>query len=101
MMAGGMGGQHGIGRIDYEGQDAQGARIERATIRRVVRYFTPYTQLILAILASVLVGAVLSVLPPLVMKTIIDEVLPAGDLGRLLLLAAAILVVGVLYGLVQ
>src|SRR5215211_4460469 len=100
MMAGGMGGQHGIGRIDYEGQDAQGARIERATIRRVVRYFTPYTQLILAILASVLVGAVLSVLPPLLMKVIIDEALPAGDLGRLQFIVAAMLVVAVVYGLI-
>ncbi|HZT06018.1 MAG TPA: ABC transporter ATP-binding protein [Chloroflexota bacterium] len=100
-MAGGMGGQHGIGRIDYEGQDARGARIERASIRRVLRYFVPYWHLILAIFASVIVGAGLGVLPPLLMKAIIDDALPARDIPRLELLVGAMLAAAVLSGLVQ
>src|ERR1051326_8357477 len=96
-----LGGGQGLGRIDYEGQDARTARLERAGVRRVVSYFVPYWPLALGIFASMVVGAGLGVLPPLLMKMAIDDAMPRGDLARLTLLAGGMIGVGILTGLVQ
>ncbi|HXF83534.1 MAG TPA: ABC transporter ATP-binding protein, partial [bacterium] len=94
-------GQHGIGRIDYEGRDARAPRLQHASVRRVAACFLPYWRLILAIMGVVIASAALGVLPPLIMKAIIDDAIPAGDLGRLTALVGAMVGAAVLAGLAQ
>ena len=88
-MLGNMGAGQGLGRIDYEGLGARDARVEAAGVRRVASYFRPYGHLVLAIMGSVLVAARLGVVPPYLMKVIVDEAIPSGDLGRLNWLVAS------------
>jgi len=94
-------GQHGIGRIDYEGRDAQSPRLRHASVRRVARCFAPYWRLILAILAVVVASAALNVAPPLLIKAIIDDAIPSHDLARLTALVAAMVGAALLAGLAQ
>jgi ATP-binding cassette subfamily B protein len=101
MMLGTGGGGQGLGRIDYEGQDARAASRERASVRRVISYFVPYWPLALGIFASMLVGAGLGILPPLLMKAAIDDAMPRGDLASLTWLAGGMIGAGILAGLVQ
>jgi ATP-binding cassette subfamily B protein len=82
--AGGIG---GMGRINYDARARPTAPI-RAIVPRVVRYFKPYTRSWLLILLCIGASAVLSLLPPLLVREIIDVALPNKD-GQLLVLAVA------------
>lgn len=53
-------------------------------LRRVGALFHPYWRLLAVILLLLLVGAVIQLGPPLIMREIIDKALPSGDRRRLL-----------------
>ena len=62
--------------------------IDRATLRRIVGYLVPHRREIALATFAIAVAAVLGLLPPLAIKWIVDDVIVAGDRGRLLLLCA-------------
>lgn len=97
----GQGGRGGLGQIDYEGTTVPAKPVDRATLKRVFGFFRPYRGAVAGILASVVLSAVLGVIPPLIIKAIIDDVLPAGDLGLLAALGLTMIGIGIAAGLVQ
>ena len=57
----------------------EGATLARDTLRRVWGFAGPYRATIAGFLASIFAAAILALVPPLVVREIIDEAIPASD----------------------
>ncbi len=73
----------------------------RALLRRVLGYARPYMREIILLLAAILATTLLGLLAPLIMRDLIDHTLPAGDTGRLNLLALALVAIPLLTGAIR
>lgn len=95
--------QHGGGWFSFIGADPTAARtrIDRKLLRRVLGYAQPYRGMVALVLAAIIGISLLELLPPLILRRLIDVVLPAKDLHGLNLLALALLAIPVVSGLID
>jgi ATP-binding cassette, subfamily B, bacterial len=70
-----------------------GAQLDRAIVRRVWQFARAYRWMLFGFLATIVVEALIALVPPLLIRTIIDEALPNGDRGQVSLLAGIMIVV--------
>jgi ATP-binding cassette subfamily B protein len=70
-------------------------------IKRVMGYARPYHRQIAGMLVLITLAAGLTLVTPLILRDMIDKTIPAGDVRRLALLAAGLLVIPVLGGLIN
>ena len=84
--------------LQYDEEQDQ-PEINRALIRRVWGYARPYWRGVLAMLITILGISLLSLIPPLLMRNLIDVALPARDFGRLNMLALGMVAVPLINGL--
>src|SRR5918911_194175 len=89
----------GLGRIDYVGP-SQPPVAAREHLPRILRYFRPYWTTWALILVCIAVSAGLGLLPPLLVKTVIDRAIPERDGTLLNLLALGMVLVPLAAGLV-
>ena len=54
----------------------QGATLSRATVRRVWGFARPYRRTIALFLVAILIAALLALVPPLVVRAILDTAIP-------------------------
>ena len=73
--------------------DEQRPAVTWSLLRRVLQYSRPYRRHIIIMFVLILINAGLTLITPLVMRDLIDHVIPTGDIPRLVLLAAALLVI--------
>jgi ATP-binding cassette subfamily B protein len=73
--------------------------VSPALLRRVGAYARPYWRGVAVMLATILAISLLSLIPPLLMRDLIDNALPARNLARLNLLALGMVLVPFLNGL--
>ncbi|HZO91616.1 MAG TPA: ABC transporter ATP-binding protein [Chthonomonadaceae bacterium] len=97
---GGLSRTFGLKNQNYGTEKGQPIRIERAQLRRVAQYFVPYWRQWLVIFACIAATAALGVLPPLVVRGILDQAIPHRSLRLLLLLVGAIIGLNILIGLI-
>ncbi|MEF3302591.1 ABC transporter ATP-binding protein, partial [Paenibacillus sp. GYB003] len=71
------------------------------SLRRIFALFRPHRRLAAAIVALALAGSLLSLVPPLLFKSMIDAAIPAKDAKLLLMLGAGAAAVTVLSGLLD
>ncbi|HZO26870.1 MAG TPA: ABC transporter ATP-binding protein [Chloroflexota bacterium] len=92
----------GPGWWSYIHQDEQAAQqsIDRSVLRRVAAYARPYLGRIVLMLLTILAITGMTLVPPLLMRALIDEALPNRDLTQLNLLAAGMVLVPLANGLV-
>ena len=57
----------------------RGASINRASLRRIWRFLSPYKLLLGLYLAAIVASAVIGALPPLLVKSLIDSAIPAAQ----------------------
>ncbi|MBI2169882.1 MAG: ABC transporter ATP-binding protein [Actinobacteria bacterium] len=76
--------------------EVEGARINRALVRRVLGFARPYRVIIGVFLGVIVVEALLDVIPPLLLRGIIDHAIPDKDQGLVTALATATIGVFVL-----
>jgi ATP-binding cassette, subfamily B, bacterial len=76
---------HGFGR---DAQALKGKRLERDLLRRVLGLARPYRGQLVGFVVAVVVAAVASAIPPLILRAVIDTAIPEGDRGLVALLAA-------------
>jgi ATP-binding cassette subfamily B protein len=76
-------------------------KITRQLLRRVMKYALPYRRLIVAVLLLILAAMGLSLLTPMIMRDLIDKTIPAKDVGRLTLLALALLLIPAMNSIIQ
>ena len=74
------------------------ASIDRPLLARVFRYARPYLGAIVAVLVAITLRSLITLLPPLVIRQLIDVTLPESNAMQLNLLALALFAVPLLDG---
>jgi ATP-binding cassette subfamily B protein len=74
--------------------------VSRALLRRVGKYAQPYWAGVAVMLTTIVAISLLSLLPPLLLRDLIDTALPQRDVGRLNLLALGMIAVPLANGLI-
>ncbi len=102
----GGGGWHDHGHLwNRDPEMVAGAKLDRLVLRRVWAFARPYRFMLAGYVATILVSAVITILPPLVFRAIIDHhAIPRRDLAglnRLALLALGLAVVDLVLNLFQ
>jgi ATP-binding cassette subfamily B protein len=94
-----------MGRFGHRDAEAmKGKRVERALVRRVLRLARPYRRQLVAFVISVVLAAVVSALPPLILRALLDTAIPEKNRGLVtgLALGAVFLAVfNMVLGLIQ
>jgi ATP-binding cassette, subfamily B, bacterial len=90
---------HGGGWWSYLSASTEKPRVTRQLVLRVLQYARPYRLMILGMLLLILVSTGLSLLTPLVLRTLLDKTLPSGDLQQLVYLTLALLLIPLINGL--
>jgi ATP-binding cassette subfamily B protein len=81
------------------GEEAEKVVITRERVWRIVGYFRPYWREAFAILGVIAVAALLGLLPPLLLRQLLDQAIPAKDYGMLHVLCAAMFAIPIATGL--
>ena len=76
----------------------QKPKVTRELLLRVLAYARPYWKGITGMLVMILITTGISLISPLIFRTMIDQVLPQKDLHKLILLALALLILPILSG---
>ena len=93
-----MGGRGWWSYISHDEKQDQ-PEVSWALVRRVARYGRPYLWRIAGVLATILIITLLSLIPPLLYRDLIDNALANNDAGRLNLLALGMIGVPLVNGL--
>ena len=76
-------------------------KITWSLLQRVLHYAKPYRWQIVAMLLMILAQTGVGLLTPLIMRDMIDVTIPAGNINRLMMLAAVLLVIPILNGVIN
>ncbi len=76
------------------------ARVDRQLLRRVLGYARPYWLSVLAVLVTIVIISLLELIPPLLLRDLIDKALPKGDVRQLNLLALGMITIPLLSSLI-
>src|SRR5688572_2955470 len=82
-------------------EEVQEPAIDRALLRRVFAYLRPYAWPTAGMLLTVFLSTLVQLLPPLLIRDLLDVALPAGDGRRVNLLALGLLLVPIVAGLID
>jgi ATP-binding cassette subfamily B protein len=97
-------GMHGGGWFSYLSSSGEKPKMTVGLLKRVMGYSKPYRWKLLITLLLILASTGLNLLNPLILRNLIDVVIPSGNLSRLIFLALALLfipIVGGALGVVQ
>ncbi|MGH7725359.1 MAG: ABC transporter ATP-binding protein [Candidatus Eiseniibacteriota bacterium] len=89
-----------VARLGYEEPAASPPRFTRGSLRRIASYFKPYRSSALWITLLILAGAVLGLIPPLLVREVIDRSIPQRDVSQLAWLVGGMIAVPALAGLI-
>ncbi len=92
---------HGGGWWRYLDAETARPKVTRQLIGRVLAYARPYRLHIIALLGTILITTVLGLLTPLIFRDLIDITLPNQDVGRLNLLAIALVAIPMAVGAIR
>ena len=76
-------------------------RVSWTLLKRVFQYAKPYTWQLLGMLCLILIGSGLAILTPLIVRQLIDRIIPAKDVNGLVWMSAALFAVPVINGLIN
>jgi len=79
----------------------RGRRLNRQTLRRVLVWCAPYKRLLIGFIAAVVIDAVVMVIPPLLVRGLIDHALPEKNRGLIALVAVALAFADAMLSLLQ
>ena len=85
--------------IQYD-EEHDRPKVDRALLRRVLGYARPYRRLLALVISTIVVITLVSLVPPLLMRDLLDSAIPAGDMGRVTLLGIAMVAVPLLNGVI-
>jgi ATP-binding cassette, subfamily B, bacterial len=81
--------------IGSDPEAVAGVTLNRTVLRRVWRFARPYRSMLAGFLAVIVAAALISLVPPLLFREILDAAIPDGDRGLLHLLAGLIVAAAV------
>jgi ATP-binding cassette subfamily B protein len=85
--------------IQYD-EEQDRPNFDRALFRRVMAYARPYRGLLAVVIGTIVLITLVSLLPPLLMRDLIDKAIPAEDLGRVTLLGLGMVAIPIVNGIV-
>jgi ATP-binding cassette subfamily B protein len=88
------------GWFSYMRSGDQKPKVTRELLLRVLTYARPYWNQIGGMLVMILLSTGVSLVSPLIFRSMIDQVLPQKDLSRLVILAIALLLLPIFSGLI-
>ncbi|MEW5873007.1 MAG: ABC transporter ATP-binding protein [Chloroflexota bacterium] len=91
-------GMHGGGWFSYLSSTGEKPKVTWKLLQRVLRYSRPYRWQIIGMLVMILANTGLALLTPLILRRLIDTVIPQGQTDQLLLLAVGLLLIPALSG---
>jgi ATP-binding cassette subfamily B protein len=91
-------GFHGHGWGSYLGAGEEKPKLSWGLMRRVFAYSRPYNGRLVIILLLILMTTGISLLNPLILRNLIDQTIPSGDVSRLIPLALALLAIPAVNG---
>jgi ATP-binding cassette subfamily B protein len=91
-------GFHGGGRFSYLSSTGEKPKVTLGLLRRVLGYSKPYRWQLIGMLVLILFSTGLTLLTPLILRTLIDVTIPTGNLNQLVFLALALLLIPALGG---
>ena len=94
-------GFHGGGWWGFLSASEERPKVTWALLRRVLAYARPYKWQITGMLLMILVNTGLTLLTPLILRTLIDETIPQEDIQQLVLLGIALLLIPALGGVIN
>jgi ATP-binding cassette, subfamily B, bacterial len=80
--------------------ESQSPDVDRVLLSRVLGYARPYRRQLVYVLVTIVVITILSLAPPLLMRTLIDDAIPAEDLVLVTWLGIAMVAVPLINGVV-
>lgn len=89
---------HGWGWFSFMRMSDEKPRVTRKLLLRVLAHARPYWGQIIGMLVMILLTTGLSLVSPLIFRTMIDTVLPSRNINHLVMLALALLAIPVLNG---
>lgn len=90
---------HPFSGVDWGLEEQKLPRPDPRLLRRIAAYLRPYWRQWLLVLICILGGAALGAVQPYLIKLILDQAIPRGDVGLLNLLVAGIILAALLGGL--
>ncbi|MGD8751453.1 MAG: ABC transporter ATP-binding protein [Anaerolineales bacterium] len=94
---------HGSGWWSFIAYDESKGKpsVDRNLLRRVLAYALPYWKVVTLLLLTIVLISLLELIPPLLYRDLIDNVLPNRDISRLNLLALGMVGIPLLSGLIS
>ena len=91
---------HNSGWFRYISYDESKGRptVDRAIVRRIYGYAKPHLFAVIMVLVTIIIVSLLELIPPLIYRDLIDNVLPQRNVGRLNVLALAMLAIPLVTG---
>ena len=78
-----------------------GAKLQKTSLRRVGVFAKPYKGSIIGFLASIIVSALIALIPPLMFRLIVDKAIPDGDKRRIVVLTGVLVTAALVDALLQ
>jgi ATP-binding cassette subfamily B protein len=91
-------GFHGGGWFSYLGSTGEKPKVTLDLLRRVLGYSKPYRWQLASMLVLILFSTGLTLLTPLILRDLIDQTIPSGNLLMLIFLAISLLLIPVVGG---
>lgn len=93
--------RQGIGRMRFANEKIEMPKVTKIMLVRILSYFTPYWMRMFLVIGSITVASILGLVPPILIKNIIDKALPQKDLKLLSLFIFVSIGITILLGLLQ
>lgn len=93
--------KQGIGRLRFADETIEMPKVTKQMLSRILSYFTPYWKRMLLVIGCIVVTSILGLVPPILIKNIIDKALPQKDLKLLSLFIFVSVVIIIILGLFQ
>lgn len=94
-------GFHGSGWWSYLRSPDEKPKVTWNLLKRVLRYSIPYRWQIVGMLVLILISTGLTLVTPLILRDLIDHIIPNGDINRLVLLSIALLLIPAIGGMIS
>lgn len=95
---------HGMHPHMVMGRDKEaikGKTVDRSTVRRVLAYADRYRGMLIGFVATLLVSSLLSILPALLVREIIDSAIPSSDRGQVNTMALIMVAIALASGVIS
>lgn len=93
--------QRGFGRMRFMDEEAVMPKVTKEMMARIVKCFIPYWKHMFGAIILIIISAILGLVPPILIKNIVDNALPQKNMRLLIVLILVSIVTTVFIGLLQ